>query len=139
MTQKKEIDASKYLKLKRNLRGDVIKYLKYQFINLAVNCTCAIGFYYIEHCVSMVPASYSRAEQFIYKTCDMVNKSQQNDSLVLRDKLIVVCANEQSRIESMRRRECKLTRDVYLEWLDYVYVIGLTIGRFLDFPFYIKV
>lgn len=129
MSQKKEIDACEYHKLLRNLRINGIKYTAYSFISIVVNCACAAAFYYIEHCVSMVPASYSRAEQVIYETCGIVNAAQKNDSALLRDKLIVVCERERLTIENMRRRECKLTGDVFSEWLVYVYVVGLTIGR----------
>jgi len=130
MTHLKEvIDETEYLKLKRSITINGKQYLKYIIISAIVNSACALAFYYIEHCVSMVPASYSRAERVIYETCDMVNGTHKNDSVLLRDQLVTLCEREKSTIERMRRRECKWTKDAFWKWLDYVYVLALTIGR----------
>ena len=136
-------------KLWKEVKYNMIRFLIYGVVNLALLMLGGLGFFYIEHCRDVkIPKKLSTGESSFIEICSNLSNMLHNSTTVTASNFINNFNNNttvslelkyflnniqltciQNKAEVLDERQCELTTVDWFKWMEYTMTVAFTIGE----------
>ena len=138
-------------KLWKEVKYNMIRFLVYGVVNLALLMLGGLGFFYVEHCRDeKIPKNLSTGEGSFIQICNNLSKMLHNGTTIASNFINSLTNNSnttvslelkyfldniqstciQNKAEVLDERKCEITILEWFKWMEYTMTVAFTIGKF---------